>query len=121
MPNKFYLVGGRNKGGGVGSRGEWGNGVGGVYLIEPREYSLLIKPNKNFGHNFGHNAGFLAVTLKSIMLMIYLILLWTWKYESILIWSFIFCRLFCILPQNYNHQLKWLRNGVFLFLILSFI
>ena len=54
--------------------GEWG---GGVYLIEPREYSLLIKPNKNFGHNFGHNTVFLVVTLKSIMLMIYLILLCT--------------------------------------------
>ena len=48
-----------------------------MYLIEPREYSLLIKPNKNFGHNFGHNAMFLVVTLKSIMLMIYLILLCT--------------------------------------------
>ena len=63
--------------GGGGGRGEWGNGVGGVYLIEPREYSLLIKPNKNFGHNFGHNTVFLVVTLKSIMLMIYLILLCT--------------------------------------------
>ena len=67
IPAKFYLVGGRNKGGGVGEE----------YKIEPREYSLLIKPNKNFGHNFGHNAMFLVVTLKSIMLMIYLILLCT--------------------------------------------
>ena len=99
--------------------GEGGNGGRGVYLIEPREYSLLIKPNKNFGHNFGHNAMILVVTLKSITLMIYLILLCTWKYESILIGSSFFCRLFCILPQNYNRQLKWLRNGVFLFLILS--
>ena len=72
IPSKFYLVGGRNKGG-----GEGGNGGRGVYLIEPREYSLLIEPNKNFGHNFGHNAVFLVVTLKSIMLMIYLILLCT--------------------------------------------
>ena len=55
--------------------GEGGNGGRGVYLIEPREYSLLIKPNKNFGHNFGYNAMFLVVTLKSITLMIYLILL----------------------------------------------
>ena len=72
IPSKFYLVGGRNKGGGKG-----GLGGRGVYLIEPREYSLLIEPNKNFGHNFGHNAVFLVVTLKSIMLMIYLILLCT--------------------------------------------
>ena len=54
---------------------EGGNGGRGVYLIEPREYSLLIEPNKNFGHNFGHNTVFLVVTLKSIMLVIYLILL----------------------------------------------
>ena len=74
IPSKFYLVGGRNKGGG-GGRGEGGNGGSGVYLIEPREYSLLIEPNKNFGHNFEHNTVFLVVTLKSIMLMIYLILL----------------------------------------------
>ena len=65
------------RGGGKGGRGEGGNGGRGVYLIEPREYSLLIEPNKNFGHNFGHNAVFLVVTLKSIMLMIYLILLCT--------------------------------------------
>ena len=74
IPSKFYLVGGRNKEGGGGGGG---NGGRGVYLIEPREYSLLIEPNKNFGHNFGHNAVFLVVTLKSIMLMIYLILLCT--------------------------------------------
>ena len=73
IPSKFYLVGGRNKGGGV----EGGNGGRGVYLIEPREYSLLIEPNKNFGHNFEHNTVFLVVTLKSITLMIYLILLCT--------------------------------------------
>ena len=32
IPSKFYLVGGRNKGGGGGGRGEWGKegmGVGG--------------------------------------------------------------------------------------------
>ena len=37
IPSKFYLVGGRNKGGGRGGRGEGGNGGRGVYLIEPRE------------------------------------------------------------------------------------
>ena len=32
IPSKFYLVGGRNKGGG--ERGEWGGGRGGIKLSQ---------------------------------------------------------------------------------------
>ena len=76
IPSKFYLVEGRNKGGRGG--GEGGMGVGVCIKLSQENIVSLLSLIKTLGIILGmHNTVFLVVTLKSITLVIYLILLCT--------------------------------------------